>query len=252
MSAANDTVGMQLRVADSFRVRRASGAVEVRGFPHHIERFTASVMASCADLGAELLVDELNEFLADAASRIAAYGEGNPRLELWGVPGRAPQLRLALRPLPELRTSIELRATPGVSTAHPDRKGPNIELFTRLNQELGAEALLTSIGGGVLEGATTAIIWWRGEQGHVASTPQRVSSITEQLISSIAQELGCPLTPAHITSTELVHREVWAVNALHGIRPVSHIDGVRLPMPDPHRLQAFHEALDRTWTAVII
>ena len=52
------------------------------------------------------------------------------------------------------------------------------------------------------------------------------------------------------TAAELTSHEVWAVNALHGIRTVTSINGVALPSPVPQRLAWFREALDRTWEAI--
>ena len=40
---------------------------------------------------------------------------------------------------------------------------------------------------------------------------------------------------------------MWAVNALHGIRPVASLDGNALADPEPARLAWFRAALDRSW-----
>ncbi|MFC7765485.1 hypothetical protein [Leucobacter soli] len=63
------------------------------------------------------------------------------------------------------------------------------------------------------------------------------------------RRIGQP-QPARLAPVELAQHEVWAVNALHGIRVVTSIDGTPLPPPDERRLQWFREALDRTWEAV--
>ena len=86
------------------------------------------------------------------------------RDRLWGVPAAQQskitdqQLRLSLRHLPELGQSIEARTADFSPIDHRDRKGPNIARYAQLNQELGAEALLTNELGQVVEGATTSLL----------------------------------------------------------------------------------------------
>lgn len=291
----------RLLAADSFRVREnpRTGAAEVRGFESHLQRFTAGVIdafelpernpeeraqlerATLEALGrtadaatfvrlpptpeAQRVHDLVEAFLAEALPRIADHGEGFPRLELWGAPDRDPELRLSLRPLPELRATIELRSAPGVHLEHPHRKGPSIARLAELNRELGAEALLLDGDGHVLEGATTSLIWWDREtaRGHRVAPPQsgkRVDSVTERLIADAAdrrlvgrkpnRERRGWLAAAEISAEELASHEVWAVNALHGIRAVTSIDGLATPAPDEDRLRWFREALDRSWTPV--
>lgn len=270
--------------ADSFRVRSnpRTGDAEVRGLDLHLRRFTRAVLDAHGlageDPGAQRITHRVDAFLAEALSRIAAYGEGFPRLELRdpAEPGGDPEPGLALRPLPELRDTIELRSAPGVRLEHPRRKGPNIARLAELNRELGAEALLLDGDGCVLEGATTSLIWWpggpggRGASGAVVRSSARVPSVTERLVIDAAGRFpGAehrtarpqPHTqpqpqPRSITVEQLLPRtgrapqEVWAMNALHGIRVVTSIDGVAMPEHDEQRLGWFREALDRTWQPI--
>ncbi len=251
MSEAAGHADDDLFVADSFRVRVSRGAAQIRGFRNHLARFTASVRSACADLDMQLGECDIENFLRDSLAQIEDYGEGNPRLELWGGVHRTPQLRLSLRPLPELTESIELRSAgkTAVTPWHPERKGRNIGLFSALTRALGAEALLTNAGA-VTEGATTALIWWAGTEGYVSASTRRVASITEGLLREIAADQGERLTPAHVTTGELARCEIWAVNALHGLRTVTSLDGRQLPTPDPHRLSKYRAALNRTWEDV--
>ena len=254
-------------MADSFRVRAnpGTGAPEVRGLDDHLRRFQSSALGLLpgAEGGARI-----DTFLDDARDRIAEYGAGFPRLELWEAEraGGDPHLSLSLRPLPELRDTIELRSAPGVSLDHPERKGPNISRLAELNRRLGAEALLLDAAGLAVEGATTSLIWWTGPgdaSGHyVADAPSpgsatRVASVTEGLLRRVAdarllgrkperQRRGS-LSPATPTVAQLAGSEVWAVNALHGIRIVTSIDGVPQAAPEEQRLRWFHEALDLCW-----
>lgn len=244
---------------------------------------------------------ELDVFLANVSERIAAYGEGFPRLELWLDQEHKPSLRLSLRPLPELRDTIELRTAGAIPLAHPDTKGPNLVALEALNRELGAEALLLDAAGNALEGATTSLIWWEPntDRGYVvaprrsprpsvssaasgvpaspdgsAAPVDRVFSVTERLVARIAGQRPAgeerrvvegegpvdaeprripfgQLRKARLTPAELSLHEVWAVNALHGIRVVTSIDGVLLPEPDERRLKWFREALDQAWRRVL-
>ncbi|WP_449277466.1 aminotransferase class IV [Leucobacter sp. GX24907] len=250
--------GAPLLVADSFRVRTnpLTRAAEVRGWHLHLERFARSV-ESVLDERATLPIED---FLSESATRIAEYGAGFPRLELLGIADHSPSLHLSLRPLPTLTETLELRSTGHLRLEAPWLKGPNLVRLMDLNRELGAEALLLDPAGRALEGATTSLIWWAPESDRgfrVAVTPDdsvgprsRVDSVAERLTASIAQHLGTPLVEARLVPAELARHEVWAVNALHGIRAVTAIDGMPTARPDRHRLLRFQEALDRTWQPV--
>ncbi|WP_449283918.1 aminotransferase class IV, partial [Leucobacter sp.] len=138
-----------------------------------------------------------------------------------------------------------------VRLEHPHRKGPNIARLAELNRGLGAEALLLDADGRALEGATTSLIWWRDDadqSGGAVDEPStgggRVASVTEELLHRTARGR---LAAGRPTPAELTRCEVWAVNALHGIRVVTSIDGVALPESHGPRLERFREALDRTW-----
>lgn len=274
MTAPSDAREPCLLVADSFRVRKAGSAesdaaeagttkagaaeddtvAQVRGFSLHLERFTAAVTTVHREEGLPAPEQELALFIADARRRIAEYGEGNPRLELWGTASRgtpAFEFRLSLRPLPELKSEIALRTAGSVALEHPERKGANIPRFSELNQRLGAEAVLTDARGDVVEGATTALIWWEGARGFVAESRRRVPSVAERLTRGIAERLGTRIEPGTVSPTGLAAREVWAVNALHGIRPVTSVDGIHPPPRDEARLARFREAFDETWEAVL-
>lgn len=244
-----------LLAADSFRVRVRDGAAEVRGFRLHLARFRLA--AAGEDQGS------LDAFLADARASIAAAGAGFPRLELWRDADGATRFACALRPLPALGESIELRSAVGDAPPHARSKGPNIGRYAALNRERGAEALLVGGDGLVREGATTSLIVWPQDEdggGRVSAHADRVASVTERLIRGAAA--GRPtgdapgrlcagaLSPASLTVAELQRSEVWAVNALHGIRAVARIDGAPQRQPERERLRWFRDALERTWEPV--
>lgn len=259
-----------LSAADSFRVRVVTpdGCAEARAFSRHLARFTAAVGAAVDERGADrAILEELPAFLSGARRAIARAGEGFPRLELWDrgdgpEPGalgasadgwpRAGRFAfgLALRPLPALSDTVHLRSAPGVRLAQARRKGPNIARLASLGNELGAEALLLTGDGQVLEGGSTSLLWWDGDVLCRVAVDWRVPSVVEALLTEAAGEQGRQTRAATASATELQSREVWAVNALHGLRVVASIDGVRLPDPDPARLAAFRAALDATWEPV--
>ena len=237
---ANEAASEDLLVAESFRVRinPQTGAAEVRGLEHHLARFARSTHA--ASSGA---LRGVSNFLDETSGTIAAYGDGFPRWELWRAAHGDFELRLSLRPLPELGDTLSLASTLSPAAPHSDRKGPNISRYAALNRALGAEALLVGIDGIVREGATTSLVWWRGGQLFRAAAKDRVASVTEALLGEL---LGA-LEPAAVTPAELAECEVWAVNALHGIRVVASIDGVDTRAPDSVRLARARAALDQTW-----
>lgn len=247
-------------VADSFRTRVRGGATEVRGFSLHLERFRASVAEVFSTGPGDEWWDRVFEpFLREAPERIARGGEGFPRLEARtaGIGtagaadrGTAPVLDVRIRPLPPLGTEIALRSASGAPLASPRVKGPNISSLARLNRELGAEALLLDAEGRVREGATTSLLWWQGDVLCMAASHDRVASVTERLLLRLAEQGGVEIRGCAATPAEIARHEAWAVNALHGIRTVSAIDGEALPEPDRARLDRFREALDRSWEIV--
>ncbi len=247
-----------LLAADSFRVRVRGGRPEVRGLGRHLERFTNATVQAAPEHGSLAGAARLAAFIETALNEIAKFGDGFPRLEL----RNNGELGLRLRALPELRTTIELRSSPLLSSDeqqplaprsvidHPERKGPNIELYAALNREVGAEALLGGPEGQVLEGTTTSILWWQGDALRTVHEQRRVVSVTEALIREIATGLGEAPHSASILVDELGRHEVWAVNAVHGIRVVTNIDGIQLPLPRASRVHHYREALESTWEPI--
>jgi len=237
-----------LRVADSFRVRLHAGVAQARSLGAHLTRFGDA--ARMAGVSRQML----DEFLTMSRARIAAAGDGFPRLEVWQEDHCAPELRLSLRPLPELGDSLALKTAPDVMLDDASVKGPNLARLTVLNEQLGAEALLLR-DGAVAEGATTALLWWEGEtwEGETLCTStvtERVRSVTEAYLLDAARQYGVSVAARTVPSAALHNHEVWAVNALHGIRAVTTIDGRALPAASA-RLQRFRDILDRSWEPVL-
>ena len=256
--AAGD--GPALLVADSFRVRmrERDGGAEVRGLARHLERFArAAASAWRRDTAVpgltehgEAVTAQIAEFLGSARERLSHSGEGFPRLELRAAatPGAPPVLALALRPLPALQQTVHLVSHAFPAPPHADRKGPNIGVYGELKRRLGDEPLLLDANGAAREGATTSLVWWGPDTAHawVSATPERVPSVTEAILSAGAVRFA----PRSAGIVELRASEVWAVNALHGIRPVASIDGEPLAPPEPDRLARFRALLDASWEPV--
>lgn len=243
---ASPTPSERMLVADSFRVRVGAHGAEVRGYDRHLARFMRTVREACGSA-----LPDTRDFLREAAVRIDEYGEGHPRWELWETESGGFEHRLSLRPLPALGETIVLATAGPVSFEHPERKGPNIPLFSALNREHGAEVILTGDDGEVREGTTTALIWWVDGTLCTSASTKRVPSVTEQLVREIAGEAGIHHLAATVTTQALHGREVWAVNALHGIRPATLVDGIAAPKPNHPRLERFAASLDETWARVI-
>jgi branched-subunit amino acid aminotransferase/4-amino-4-deoxychorismate lyase len=207
----------QLRVADSWLV--AEG--QQRAFAAHERRFSAA----CAELfGIE--TGQTREFMYAAAARLPARGRWFPRAELVLVSG-TPRLQLWIRPAPPPGRTVRLWLPPVPDTRTcPRVKGPDLDWLARQRAAAMAagadEAVLLSRAGRVLEGATTSILWWRGDE--LCAPPEDggvLPGITRLVLFDLAAAIGVPIVSSSPRPAELAGLEVWAVNALHGIRPVT-------------------------------
>lgn len=256
----------ELLVADSFRVRQnpTTGIAEVRGWQYHLDRFARSAASALGERDAAP-TETVDEFVLAASERVNAFGDGFPRFELWLDPDDTVRWGLSERPLPALTEVIALRsiAFADIAGLHDlDRKGPNIERYLAVNHELGAEALMLDASGHAVEGATTSLVWWDADGRGARTVPgARVDSVTERLVAEAAPQQpptaappgGHPELAARDAGVaELTESEVWAVNALHGIRVVSHIDGVATRTPDASRLDWFRAVLEHSWEPVLL
>lgn len=217
---------MPLAVADSWLV--AEG--RVLALELHRARFFAAI---APEQQAQLRLDA---FWAACIAQLPRTGNWFPRVELRhgrGAHDRAGQ-RLAFR----LRTAPPLGTTLIALTHHgrdprqqPRVKGPDFAALASLRleaQSRGAdEAIIVDEAGHVVDGASTAIFWWRGQT--LCAPPwslARVDSVTAKTLVAIAAALGTEIRYEAAQPRELDALEVWAVNALHGIRPITAwIDG---------------------------
>jgi branched-subunit amino acid aminotransferase/4-amino-4-deoxychorismate lyase len=207
----------QVRIVDSWLV--AGG--QVRAFEAHARRFSAA----CAELfGIE--TGQTREFIRAAAARLPAQGRWFPRTELVLASG-TPRLQLWIRPAPSPGRTVRLwlPSAPDARTC-PRIKGPDLDWLARQREAAVAagagEAVLLARDGRLLEGSTTSILWWRDDKlcapGEDASV---LPGITRSVLLDAAAASGVPIAFSRPRPAELAGLEVWAVNALHGIRPVT-------------------------------
>ncbi|MEU0025233.1 aminotransferase class IV [Streptomyces sp. NPDC006335] len=208
-----------LLVADSWLVRDG----RVRGLERHRERF----LRACGEVDGPPM-RRLLEFWRDMTDALPRTGEWFPRVEL--APG-AQELRLLLRHAPPLGTGVRVWAA-GQSDPRtvPRRKGPDLAALARVRERAGEagaeEAVLVAPSGCVLEAATASVLWW--EDDILCLPPPRLPvlpGVTVALVQERARREGIPVAHRERTVAELESREVWLVNALHGIRPVTEWTG---------------------------
>ncbi|HEY8914157.1 aminotransferase class IV [Lacisediminihabitans sp.] len=183
-------------------------------------------------------------------AQIPRTGDWFPRVELQLRDG-APLLVFRLRSAPELTRAVRLATHRGADPrTSPLVKGPDTAALLRLRTEAqgrGAdEAVILSPEGFVIEGAYSSLLWWRGEFLCAPSLDlDRVDSVTARSVIALATALGTDVHYESVTPRELDGLEIWALNALQGIRIVTAwIDGPE-PAELPGRLALWRARLDR-------
>lgn len=184
-----------------------------------------------------------------AIGAIPRRGDWFPRVELRTQMLR-PQFLFRLREAPPLQRSIVLATSRGRDPRTAPRfKGPDLEAMTRLRtqaQTHGAdEAVILTAEGFVAEGSTTCLAWWRGDALAVPDDAiARIDSVTLRSVLALATALGVDILYESARLDELDGCEVWALNALHGIRIVTRwIDGPEVA-EQPGRLDSWRRRLD--------
>lgn len=215
----------------------------VRALDLHRSRFLTSIPR-----GRHREVDPV-PFWDAAVAAIPRTGSWFPRVELRTQLDR-PQLVFRLRPAPELKRSITLATHLGRDPRTAPRvKGPDVDAMLRLRTEAqgrGAdEAVLLSADGYVAEGSTTCLAWWRGEVLCIPSPElEHVDGVTLRSVLALAAALGVEVHHESARPDDLDGLEIWALNALHGIRIViGWVDGPS-PAEQPGRLATWRARLD--------
>jgi branched-subunit amino acid aminotransferase/4-amino-4-deoxychorismate lyase len=222
--------------ADSWLVR--DGAV--LAIDLHRTRFLDAV-ANTADA---------NAFWDAAVTAIPRKGEWFPRVEL-RLEDDGLVFELLLREAPERTRSVVLATFDGIDPRQsPAIKGPNTDELLAARSAVRArgadEAVILSPEGSVIEGAYSALLWWRGD-ALCSPSPElaRVDSVTARSVIALATALGLDVLYESVTPADLDGLEIWALSALHGIRLVTGwIDGPA-PAELPGRLAVWRTRLDR-------
>lgn len=228
-----------LRAADSWLTD--DGATLALGL--HRERFRD------AALEAGIEPAEVDAFWEAAIAQIPRSGAWFPRVEARESRGRV-ELLARVRPAPERRRSVTLATYHGRDPrTRPRIKGPDLEAMLRLRTEAQArgaqEAVLLGPGDAIVEGSTSCLLWWRGDAIAVpADDLERIDSVTVRSVLALAAATGVEVVRERATPADLEGCEVWALNALHGIRIVTAwIDGPDTA-EEPGRLGAWRSRLD--------
>lgn len=181
-----------------------------------------------------------------AIAAIPREGDWFPRVELHSTGRRVFRLREA----PERHRSVVLATWTGPDPwTRPTVKGPDLARLLGIRTSLQAvgagDAALLSPDGYVVDGSTSALLWWRGEI--LCGPPrefERIDSVTARSVLTLATALGIDTHEEAVTPAELDGTELWALNALHGIRIVTRwVDGPR-PAERPGRLAIWRARLD--------
>lgn len=223
----------ELLVADSFLVTDGT----VLALALHSARFQES-----ARLQGHPDRSELQAFWEAGVGALPREGAWFPRFELVRTRD-ALRLRFRLRTAPPLGESLVVATAASDPRTAPDLKGPDIDRLSVLRQRAqsrGAQEAVILDEGFVSDGSTTALLWWRGDTLFAPPLSlARVDSVAARTVRGIAAALRVPLDEEEVRPAQLDGATLWAVNALHGIRPVTAwVDGPALAQ-DPARTDAW-------------
>jgi branched-subunit amino acid aminotransferase/4-amino-4-deoxychorismate lyase len=190
-------------------------------------------------------------FAARALEAIPSTGQWFPRFELLDLDDM--QLALRIRPRPPLAASAKLWLAGDLAVRRAPRiKGPDLPALNALRaaaRQAGAdEALLRTAEGYVLESSHSNLLWWRDDAlCTVPADAPALPGITRELLLEMAVAAGYEVREEWVSPPDLDGVEVWLVNALHGLRPVTEfvgaIDGSPVRAPDAARAQAWRARL---------
>lgn len=229
-----------LYVADSFLLREG----HVAGYRQHLERFSRSAHT-------QGLVRPLDTFLDAVTAALPRTGTYFPRIDLT----ERGELELWLRPAPELQEQLIVTTAAHDPRTEPALKGPDIPALTLLRehaQVVGAdEAIIVDFQGRVIDGSTTCLMWFEGDTAVIPPAEAlRVESITVALVSEFLSTTGTPLQEKWATPQDIASTELYALNALHGIRAVTQWKNGPEVVVNPTRLAALRAGYESTFRPI--
>lgn len=244
--SADDLLVGQLAVADSWLVEDG----RARSLSEHYERFQNWVQAICDR-------KDVTDFCIAVTGLIPREGRWFPRIELLSNENTGEtQLVFRLREAPDQIESMTLWSySEPDPRVNPLVKGPDLSLgmqMRRAAQMHGAdEAVILNTDGYILEGALSAIVWFRDD---VLCAPGNdldwIPSITRKEVFAIAEQMGLDTRTEKVKPADLVDLEIWGLSSLHGIRPVDEWVDLGGPVGQPRHLEAFNKRLRMISTSI--
>ncbi|WP_430592808.1 aminotransferase class IV [Humidisolicoccus flavus] len=212
---------------------------KVLAFELHVDRFLDSV----ARTGEAPFRETAEQAIRALAEITPERGEWWNRIDLTSA-----GFLLQTRPAPERFATTVLATAPQDPRTSPTIKGPDLQRLGALQRQVhpngGGEVCILD-DGFIAEGAYSGLMWWRGDTLCVPSVQiPHLPSTTSTAILALAEIAGIRIERERSKPSDLEGCEVWAVNALHGIRGVTHwIDGPELaPLT---RLVPWQDRLDK-------
>ena len=115
---------------------------------------------------------------------------------------------------------------------------------SRRRETDGGDVTLKALGY-VADGSTTCLAWWRGDALAIPDDAiERIDSVTLRSVLALATATGVDILRESARPEDLDGCEVWALNALHGIRIVTQWIGGPAVAEEPGRLDSWRRRLD--------
>jgi branched-subunit amino acid aminotransferase/4-amino-4-deoxychorismate lyase len=113
------------------------------------------------------------------------------------------------------------------------------------------EAVILDNEGYVLEGALSALVWWRGDTLYSSTEGQPwLPSVTREEVYSIARQMGFETKTEKVRPSDLIGLEIWALSSLQGIRTVKDWVNLVAPVGKPVHADSFARRLKLLSTAI--
>lgn len=194
----------------------------------------------------------------DLLAAVPSTGSWFPLVEaLRSADGARVELSVQVRPAPPLRAQTRL-ATTADRRRHPHFKGAD-PVVTAEDRHAAVthgadDALYVNDAGHLLEAANGAVVGWFGSELHLATGDRVLESTTVGLLVAEAESgrPGVPFTqvrwcPEGVDTAAV--DELWYLNALHGLTPVTHLNSSPLQV-DEHRLTLWQHIAETWWRPV--